>query len=338
MTAVGWWQISRDDAEAFRQHVERRAAVRLTDLAHLLRETDGPLEEMDGRPDSLVPLWEWYLRMVDQDFPGTPQDAIPSAITFLGITDLSRRQLRAGYVAESLEHYLFEVANGLAGDARWAISSAKPSKTVIVDEANRTGISSSVRPFLSAQEILWRFAFLAVGGEAVARSPRLLRNLFGDQDSWAVPNHLMSDLARADLAPSDDPARQPPVRSGELASAQSSDGPRGFALVLSSIGSPSEADASAMKPISEVAAARFLRKAGFKLEGENVAAGFLGAQDLQLTSGDEEVSAETYHAAGRLRALSFQPLGGSQQSWEQLERAIRRFASKHALLIRVDES
>jgi hypothetical protein len=339
MTAVGWWQISPIDAEAYRDHVERRGRARLIDLAHQMRATDGPLAEMDGRPESLVALWEWYLRMRDEDFPGTPEDAAPSAVVFLGLEGLSRQQLRAGYVAESLEHYLFEVANAFAGDAQWAVSRERPSTRVIVEEANRTGIVSSARGFLSAQEILWRFAIRASDGQEIVNKPMLLRNLFGDEALWSRrPEQLLLQLSNEPVVSVGDPIRQPPRRVGELVPAPTREGLRSFALVLSAIGSEADEDPSSMVPINEAAVARFLKKIKFTSDGNAPSATMLSSSDVQLTLDDGGVVAETYAAGGRLRGISFEPFGPYLATWERLERDIRRFAGRHALVIRVDES
>jgi hypothetical protein len=342
MAGVNWWQISRADAEAFRDHVVRRSAARLIDLARQMKATGGPIELMDATPASLVPLWEWYLRMVEEDFPGTRDDAVPSVARFLGFEDLPKDLLRAGYVAESFEHYLFLITDNVTGDARWEVSSAKSTATIIDDETNRAGIVSSANGFLSAQETLFRLALRAIRARPVARDPKVLENFFRNRvslsDPSLQPRYRLLELANEPEVPWDDPVRQPPIRRDAVRVATRSDGPSGFALVIGAIASDPGGDLPSMKPLNERDVARLLRKLGFR-EGEAfVTPDALSRGDVQLMDRDGSVIVDCYQADGRLRLFSVEPHGGDEAAWKEVEQQLRRFAGKHALAIREETS
>ncbi|HWU31244.1 MAG TPA: hypothetical protein VN108_00145 [Marmoricola sp.] len=342
MGGVQWWQLSSADAEAFRDHVVRRTEARLIDLARQMKSSGGPIDLMDGTPASLTPIWEWYVRMVDEGLPGTREDAVPSSTRFLGYDDSPSELNRAGYVAESLEHYLFLVADSLSKDARWEVSPGRASGAIIDDETNRTGIVSSGFRFLSAQELLSRLALRAVQRKPVVREPRLLENFFRDQSTLPAevsrPLNRLRELANEPEVAWDDPVRQPPTRSEPPIPAPQTEGPRGFALIVTSIGSPAEAELQAMKPISERDVARFLGRLGFR-EGDIVLTPeALSDGDLQLTDRDTSVVVDSFHADGRLRMLSVEPHGGDEAAWSKLERQLRKFAGRHALTIREETS
>lgn len=48
---------TREQAEELARHVMALEPVRLRELAVWMHATGGPLDEMDGSVDSLVPLW-----------------------------------------------------------------------------------------------------------------------------------------------------------------------------------------------------------------------------------------------------------------------------------------
>jgi len=342
VAGVQWWQLSSVDAEAFRDHVVRRAEARLIDLARQMKLSGGPIDLMDGTPASLTPIWEWYVRMVDEGLPGTREDAVPSSTRFLGYDDSPSEPNRAGYVAESLEHYLFLVANSLSGDARWEVSPGRATGAVADDESNRTGIVSSGFRFLSAQELLSRLALRAVQRKSVVREPGLLENFFRDQSTLPTavskPSNRLRELPNEPEVAWDDPVRQPPTRGDSPVPAPRTEGLSGFALIISSIGTHPEAELRAMKPISERDVARFLGTLGFR-EGEDVLTPeALSGGDLQLTDRDTSVVIDSFQADGRLRLLSVEPHGDDEAAWRKLERQLRRFAGKHALIIREETS
>jgi len=307
-----------------------------------MKSSGGPIEMMDGTPGSLTPLWEWYVRMIDEGLPGTPNDAVPSSTRFLGYDDSPSELNRAGYVAESLEHYLFLVADGLSGDARWDVSPGRATGSTIDDETNRTGIVSSAFRFLSAHEVLSGLALRAVQRKPLVREPRLLENYFEAQSALPTgaskPLNRLRDVANGPEVPWDDPVRQPPIRRDAPTVVTRSEGPSGFALVIGALASDPAGELSSMKPLNERDVARLLRKLGFR-EGEAfVSPDALSRGDVQLMDRDGSVVVDCYQADRRLRLFSVEPHGGDEAAWKEVERQLRRFAGKHALVIREEAS
>jgi hypothetical protein len=307
-----------------------------------MKSSGGPIDLMDGTPASLTPMWEWYLRMVDEGFPGTREDAVPSSIRFLGYNDSPSELNRASYVAESLEHYLFLVTDSLSGDARWEVAPGRATGTIVDDETNRTGIVSSGFRFLAAEELLSRLALRAVQRKPVVRDPRLLETFFRDQSMLPIepakPWNRLRELANKPEVAWDAPVRQPPIRSDPPIQPPQADGPRGFALMISSTGSHPEAELVSMNPINERDVARFLGRLGFREGNKVITPEALSGGDLQLTDRNTSVVVDSFQADGRLRLLSVEPHGGDEAAWNKLEGQLRRFAGKHALIIREETS
>lgn len=56
-------RLSADEAEAYLRERLRTAPERLTAFRREVAATGGPAEDgLDGSPESLVPLWEWFVR------------------------------------------------------------------------------------------------------------------------------------------------------------------------------------------------------------------------------------------------------------------------------------
>lgn len=121
-----------EQAEALRDFIIRREPARLSDLAYWMRDTDGPIDEMDASLDSLIPLWKWFVWFVNSGCPGVPEAARPESFQrYVPNLNTEQRQFlgshalrwRAAFASESLEHYVMAVLRRLDGSARWEVFS-----------------------------------------------------------------------------------------------------------------------------------------------------------------------------------------------------------------------
>jgi hypothetical protein len=332
-----WWELSPADASAFRDHVVRRANARLIDLAHQMAETGGPVEAMDASVESLDPLWAWFVRLADDDFPGTPQDAAASPVRFFRRTGISVRTLRGGYAAEALEHYLFEVIRTYSADVKWEVARGETTSAVIDPDQNRTVVVSTAVPFYSAQENLSRAKSLVLKGDIRARqSDWLTRQLSAHlrKPESAPSASAFVDRVRQPLVPLDDLVRQPPVLGAGVSLPQvSSPAPRSIVLTLTPVGSRLGDNPATTLALNERRMARLLDRLGFRRSGRPIAPDELREDSLQILDNERGVLLETYGAAGRLRALTVEPLGGELETWTKLELALRKYAARNNLII-----
>ncbi|QSB24277.1 hypothetical protein [Curtobacterium sp. 24E2] len=65
-------QVSVADAHRLRDFVAGSEQGWLTQLAHWLVATGGPIKALDFTVDSLVPLWAWYVAWYRGGLPGVP--------------------------------------------------------------------------------------------------------------------------------------------------------------------------------------------------------------------------------------------------------------------------
>jgi hypothetical protein len=63
-----------EDALLYCRETEQRCPVWLWDLRQWLVDTGGPLAELDGTVESLVPLWGWCVDFIESGFPGVPAE------------------------------------------------------------------------------------------------------------------------------------------------------------------------------------------------------------------------------------------------------------------------
>ncbi len=94
-----------------------------------MRDTGGPLEQLDASLDSLVPLWSWFVAFWDAGLPGVPAQARPDDWIDDGVgvdvPDLDAA-LRSLYAADDVGHYLHLVLRRLDPTAHWAVFPPNP--------------------------------------------------------------------------------------------------------------------------------------------------------------------------------------------------------------------
>lgn len=115
-------RMSLTDAQACAALIEQRWPVKLRELAGWLAADGEPLERYDCSLGSLLPLWEWYLRSLEQGLPGVPAGAAGT-----WFDDASRRSSthdgpdsgRASYAVEALAAYAVLVLRRVFPDSTW---------------------------------------------------------------------------------------------------------------------------------------------------------------------------------------------------------------------------
>lgn len=189
--------LTPDEAIAHRDLVIAREPHRLALLEQWMRDTGGPLDEMDASVASLVPLWDWFIGFVDDGCPGVRRDGRPDWYDVAHYLELHQRQANpateefwvAQFAAESLEHYLFGVCARLDPTARWELyERTNPDPTDIF--CHSTGIQVAGDWTLPASNIVsvGTSRLINEGPESRAREPINLRRVFEARtpEGWAI--------------------------------------------------------------------------------------------------------------------------------------------------------
>lgn len=112
-----FYDYSEEEARRFLQFVIDREPFMLSELARWMEQTGGPVDEMDGSVESLVPLWVWFVEFALDGYPTVSTDAVSTrnrAVSERELTDQRRH-----VATEPVEHYVFQVIKGIYADAHW---------------------------------------------------------------------------------------------------------------------------------------------------------------------------------------------------------------------------
>lgn len=103
-------QVSVADAHRWRDFVASSEQRWLTQLAHWLVATKGPIESLDFTIDSLTPLWTWYVAWYRDGLPGVPERVRQeTGYAFRNNeprTEADWEDERRGWSAQALSHYV----------------------------------------------------------------------------------------------------------------------------------------------------------------------------------------------------------------------------------------
>ena len=337
---VVYFDLTREQAWDVVRHIEARAPYRLCLLAELMRDTHGPLDQMDASLDSLVPMWEWFTAIAVAGYPDVPGD-VPSTYEPLivahaapGTADLQRR---AALLREGLMHYVELVLRRIDPESRWDLWLQKGR--VRMDQHQEPVIRLSNGTPIHAIYLVTGMARNAVkDAGSSARDRRALREELASSlpSSWRrdqdrQPSVLVPYLSYAGQTPPaivtssplavlfDAPTPAPAEPSDDVGvelllavgPAAGLDDPRHFAPL----------------PVDTVAAVL----AGLVLtheDGRPVRARELVEDGTQLFAADGTAMIETIATGGALRALSVEPAGGgTAASWARIEDGLRRLAA-----------
>ncbi|MCM0639408.1 hypothetical protein [Cellulomonas wangsupingiae] len=332
--------LSRAQAWDVVRHIEARAPYRLCLLAERMRDTEGPLDQMDASLESLVPMWEWFTAIAVAGYPDVPSD-VPSTYEPLivahaapGTADLQRR---AALLREGLMHYIELVVRRIDPEARWDLWLQKGR--IRMDQHQEPVIRLSNGTPIHAIYLVTGMARNAVkdaGGSA--RDRRALR----DQLASSLPSswrRRRQDEESSVLRPFLSYAgRTPPalVTSSPLAVLFDAPTPApaepfddvGVELLLAVGPAAGLDDPRHFAPLPPDAVVAVLTELDLTHEdGRPVRPRELLEDGTQLFAADGTAMVETIATDGALRALSVEPAGGgTAATWSRIEDGLRRLA------------
>lgn len=331
--------LTREQAWGVVRRIEAAAPSRLRLLAALMRDTDGPLAEMDATLESLVAAWAWFTPVAISGYPGVPTD-MPSmyeeSIVEHVLPEYVEFARRRALLCEALMHYVELVLRTVDQGARWDLWLQKGRIRMAQHQEPVFRLSNGTPIHLTS--IVTGMAYKCEVGEVPgARDPQRLRDIIAEDlpPSWRrdqdpQPSVLAPYLAYADQTP---PAI---VTSSPLAvlfdaptpvPAETSDDV-GVEMLLA-VGPASGLDDPrhfAPLPVDTVAAV--LTELDLTHEdGRPVRPRELLEDGTQLFAADGTAMVETIATGGALRALSVEPAGGgTAASWARIEDGLRRLA------------
>jgi len=316
--------LDAQEAEALRVVVVAREPYRLAELADWLQRTSGPLDELDASVESLVPLWAWFLERIDAGLPEVPQDARPANWVEDGEGRVEVQVLRMLYAAETLAHYVRQVARRLEPPADWVVVKPDRRYQSFDDQATVIGLRDW---HIFPQNFVANLGVGAARGSADRRRPESLRDTVrlnlpedlralhqppgppvlrdlplpaGPAPRWTPPARL---LAPAPPAP---PAPAPPVTR---ARAVDHGLPNSDFYLLSG---PDEGldDLTLLRPLDSESVAAALTELGFRdTQDQPVTAAWLLEDDHELGHDpDELITVATSTADGTLRLLDVEAI------------------------------
>ena len=337
MMIRNFFELSHAQALVYLDHVVRREPARLSDLAHWMAETAGPLDQMDASRQSLVPLWTWMKDFILQGSPGVPRDALSSCASVLHMRVESPEEARARYVLETVEHYVLLVIRREFDDAHWDVFEQKPGR---YGDAlhHATGIRYHGERFYNLD--------LSLGGMA--------RNLLRHQvragedgrlddgvNAWfeqppmepATPTgSVLTALANQPAIPATDPSRAVPAFAEEPQPTPSVNTPRaGEELVFAAIGASFDEDHDSHPVLPELP--RSTVSEGLSALGFRTSTGALiEADDLshegQFLHRDEIAAASTLLDEGSFYGLFLEPIAATEEEWSALTTGLNELGTR----------
>jgi len=304
-----------------------------------MAETGGPIEEMDGTLDSLIPLWDWYQARVGAGLPEIPKGAMPSTATFFGWPASDTIEGRASYAFEPFAHYLLEILRKYDGDAHWVLS---PSKTSRYIDFRSTVVSTPLQPKVPAEDVAQNLAMnLLTGRPNVAHARGMLDRVLlvttlGDRASVIERgSSLLAPLLAAPRVGQQSAMRVSPraQRESEHVGRDGRVSSGDFLLAMPHAGP--DFLGPAIPPYRELAIG--LAEMGIWVDGRPVAVDDLLLDGRQMFFGDLAVSIHPYIVGGQLTALSVQPIGIEEAEWLAFCDALENLAKRLGLLFGAPE-
>lgn len=130
MTQLLPHQVSVADAHRWRDFVASSERRWLTQLAHWLVATKGPIEALDFTVDSLVPLWAWYVAWYRDGLPGVPEHVRQeTGYAFRNNeprTEGDWEDERCGWSAQALSHYVAATVRRYDPEASYEVKPIVP--------------------------------------------------------------------------------------------------------------------------------------------------------------------------------------------------------------------
>ena len=323
--------IAASSAQDYVHHIERRASARLSDLAHHMADTGGPIELMDASFESLVPLWAWFQQQLGLGLPGVPDVARPSRVRFFGFApDPVDRAL---FAAEPMSHYLFEIIRTSADDARWVVDTSVPKSTEfqrpVVLANGWSRVPAEQLPSNSASALARR----APGTQEPTRFRDIVDRIYHFTEHevrFSHSNSILEPLLAQPRIPDDDPSRMVPsaveAERVNLHPERKAGGGAGEGWVIADrhadVLEPERA-----RPLKEAVLAAELSRLGWHIDGVPVTVSALRDNDSQIVLRDEMALMEPFAFKGRLRLLSIDTVNISDAEFAQMENDLRMAAT-----------
>jgi hypothetical protein len=293
--------------------------------------TGGPIQLMDARFESLVPLWVWFQEQFRLGLPGIAGDSRSSEVRFFDFPPSPHD--RARFAAEPIAHYLFEIIRTSAEDARWVVDTSVPNTT----EFQRPVILASGWARVPAETMPSSSASALSRGAAGTLDPTRFRDIADrlyhftkHKVRFPHAGSILEPLLALPRVPEDDPSRVVPVAREEvrvnLHPDRKSGGGAGEGWVLAD----PQADAlepEGARPLKEAVLARELSRLGWNIDGAPVTVAALRDNDTQIILRDEMALMEPFAFRRRLRLLSVDTVNISDAEFKQMVRDLRGVAA-----------
>lgn len=318
--------VTEASAKEYLQHIRRRRVARLSDMVGWMRETNGPVSDLDGTRQSLIPLWEWMMQFIDSGCPGVPSDAVPSMTRFLGRAPgaFPRQQ----YAAEPVSHYLLMVVEREQPGARWALF---PTADPLNSEFREPRVVTSSGLTVNAEAGPLTLGGWAAEGHIPGRRADALVGLLARLPESEVP--VVGDTSILDEffdleVPSSDASRAVPLAQRETSGGAPLEERWGIAnesLVFAPIGANFDDEAS-IAPLDETTVARGLNALGWRDGKLPVDPTRLLDQSVQLIWGENVAWLEPVVVGGRLRFLNFDTINITNEDWVAIQSGLDALA------------
>jgi hypothetical protein len=348
-------ELTSEQAAMFGRHVIAREPYLLRELASWMEQTGGPIEQMDGSLESLVPLWTWCIELATVDYLGLVDDQVPAtwpelAQDVYAIEPSWIAIRRSEVLGDHVAHYIHLVMDRLALGACWDVyrekrgpySNLHQQTVVFLPGWNPPGRDDIDWPVFMFE----RIGELTVGAttRGLTDPDRLRRMVARHCPPTLVPGHrqrqasVLEPYLHLDLPPMPPIARVTPALAWlgppEVAGSEHRDSGvedrGGWEEMVLATGPAAGLDGKpwllAPLPVERVVAA--LRQGGFTdVEATSV----LAEEEFTHPRADSAWIAEVAHVMtmvhdGALRALHIEPVNPTTRTWEQILAPLRMLA------------
>lgn len=348
---------SRAQALEFRDHVRDREPFRLQLLARLLRDSGGPIEELDASFTSLVPLWGWFVDFVLAGSPGVDPALVPSwwvdpqdGMESPRDRALAEASRPGAYVGEAVDHYVRLVWDRFDPPAVWDIYVSSSSDRSYRHYHHHLGV---MRPtgWQPCHAGVGKVKMILTDGFNSRRPTHQLAQLMY-QEGWSEPPaqerrpSVLVPFLDADLGPVPESVAVSPVWVWPQMGPAELPGPppANAEPVIVWRGSFEALDEpSVLGVLDGVTVADALREAGFvgpggadlqlaHLLGDG---GSGGESEIDLTHRTEAALAHVLVVGGEVRSLAVEPFRADRKEWAAITKVLRALAkSQKARLVK----
>lgn len=338
---ISFEDLSDESAAIYRAHVVARGPARLQELARVMKSSVGPIDAMDGSPNSLVPLWRWWVQYGRDGFKGT-ELGIDSRIRAVSApTELVEFGVFAAPRSfEMVQHYVFEVLHRANPTIRWDYP--KRQKRVQDVWLNETGIRLSNGLIVNFANELAVFGSGAIDGSLNAQGERF------DNDNYLLNKVLKYEpklTTSADAGPDasilahlvdtptimwDDPMKVTPLETeAEARGTVAAPLPTRAGEDTLLVGRGADFDElPTAPPLDETIVAQALNELGFRTtDGVSVDPTALAVGTKYFELPDSAASIDSEAHGGRLRSLILGPIALTESEWADLRAALEQLAT-----------